>query len=167
MNARRIWLAAIAAAALAAVIGAYLLLDDRGAAEARAWAENHPTFDQVPQDHWRVTADQTSSLGPLDGRLLPQWSSTVAQRRTVWDVPGDDFNTVVDHIASLVQHDGTPTEAFGNHWYEQPGSTTYGFTTDFEQTNDRTQLVSIDVIDAPTGVEVIISASQSERYARR
>jgi hypothetical protein len=42
--------------------GAYFLLDDRGVAEARAWVENHPTFDQVPQEHWQVKVDRTSSL---------------------------------------------------------------------------------------------------------
>jgi hypothetical protein len=147
--------------------GAYFLLDDRGVAEARAWVENHPTFDQVPQEHWQVKADRTSSLGPLDGRLLPQLNSNLALRRTVWDVPGGDFDTVVGHIASLVQHEGTPTEAFGHLWYEQPRSTIYGFTTDSERGDDQTQQVSINVIDTPAGVEVIISASRHERFTRR
>jgi hypothetical protein len=163
----RRWLLVSAATLVVVLAGGYLSLDDRGVPEARAWAENHPTFDQIPQDHWQVTADRTTTLGPLDGRLLPQLSSTLARQRTVWDVPGDDFDTVTAHVASLVQHRGTPTEAFGHLWYEQPGSRTYGFTTDFERFEDRTQLVSITVVDTPAGVEVSISASQAERSTRR
>ncbi len=162
MQARRTWLAAVAAVAVV-VIGTPFLLDDRGVPEARAWVENHPTFEQVPQEDWQVTADRTSALGALEGRLLPRLNSNLALRRTVWDVPGGDFDTVVGHIASLVQHEGTPTEAFGHLWYEQPRSTTYGFITDAEPVDDQTQQVFIDVIDTAAGVEVIVSASRHER----
>jgi len=165
VGSRRTWMTATAViAVVVAIFGVYLLLaDDRGVPEARAWTENHPTFEQVSQDHWQVTADRSHSLGPLDGRILPQLNNTLAQRRTVWNVPGDDFDTVVNHVASFVQHEGTPTEAFGQLWYEQPRSTIYGFRTRPQPVEDRNQSVSISVIDTGNVVEVIISAVQTER----
>jgi hypothetical protein len=162
---RRLVSAAVIVVVLA---GWYVMLDDRGVPEARAWVETHPTFEQVPQDHWQVTADRTWTMGPLDGRLLPQLNSLLAARRTVWNVPGDNFDTVVAHVASVLQYDETPTEALGHHWYEQPRSTFYGFTTRSDPVDDRRrQGASITLTDTHAGVEVIISVSQHERHSRR
>jgi hypothetical protein len=71
-------------------------------------------------------------------------------------------------VASVLQYNETPTEAFGHHWYEQPGSTIYRFATRSEPVDDRRrQRASITLTDTHAGVEVIISVSQHERHSRR
>jgi hypothetical protein len=104
----------IAAVAATAVLLVVALADVRPN-DDRAWVEQFPTFEQLPQRDWELVEDHVRSGYVLI--RLQGWSETTAQREAVY-VVDRDVDQIASHIDEKlgIEAPHTPVEQYGASW---------------------------------------------------
>jgi hypothetical protein len=144
MRATKFTITAAIAVAVA-VVGVVVSLAVASPDEDRAWVEQFPAFEQLPQDDWQLVEDDVFS-DYFMVRLFG-WSETTAQREAVYLVDRD-VDQVASHIDErlCIEATHTPVEQYGASWVSRrgqvSGSVTYGARASDE---DRNRSASVDV----------------------
>jgi hypothetical protein len=149
---------AVAVAVVGVVVGVVASPDGD-----RAWVEQFPTFEQLPQEDWQLVRDDVTS-GYFMVRVFG-WSETTAQREAVYIVDRD-VEQLAAHIDEQlgIEATHTPVEQYGATWVARWSPVhdvaTYGTLISDE---DRKRSASVDVrpdtSDGPTRVSLKASVS--------
>jgi hypothetical protein len=128
-----------------AVVGVVVSLAVASPAGDRAWVEQFPTFEQLPQEDWQLVKDDV-----FDDYFMVRlfgWSETTAQREAVY-VVDRDVEQIAAHIDEQlgIEATHTPVEQYGASWVARrgqvSGSATYGARA---SDGDRKRSASVDV----------------------
>jgi hypothetical protein len=97
------------------IVGVVVSLAVASPAEDRAWVEQFPTFERLPQEDWQLVKDDVSD-DYFMVRLFG-WSETTAQREAVY-VVDRDVEQVAAHIDEQlgIEATHTPVEQYGSTW---------------------------------------------------
>ena len=122
MSARRFGVVALAA--LIVVGGIYGALALLWTPDERRWVEQFEAFERIPRNDWLPLQDRVESESVLTGTIFPRWSDTMAQRFTVYEVPGGHVAEIAKDVAATLWRDEpteVPVDRFGLTWRERPG----------------------------------------------
>jgi hypothetical protein len=144
MRATKFTITAAIAVAVA-VVGVVVSLAVASPDGDRAWVEQFPAFEQLPQDDWQLVEDDVFS-DYFMVRLFG-WSETTARREAVYLVDRD-VDQVASHIDERLGLEATHTrvEQYGASWVARRGQVSGTVTYQARASDeDRNRSVSVDV----------------------